>query len=266
MVCHRVPRAALAALFCWSPVTTPVAAAPAAAAPAAAAPAEVVLPPGRPLDRGTVEAMLRDALAERGVAGPLALRVDQPALPLANGAGVPITLTLATLDHDPGTGRYQAGIEARLAGGAGGEARTISVAGTVEELVEVPVPTRAIAQGEMLAADLLDARMVPVSSLRAAALVESSQAAIGQEALRPLPAGRALRARDLAPPALVRRGDQVRIVYVQGGLEITAGGVALGPGRRGDAVQVQNGGSGEVRRGVVDGPRRIVVTAVGAQP
>jgi flagella basal body P-ring formation protein FlgA len=218
--------------------------------------ASVVLSPGQPLERAMVEAIVRDGLADHGLVGPLALQVDRPDLPLANQAGLPITLTLVALRHEPEAGRYEARIEARIDGGS---SRTITVSGMVAELVEVPVPRASIRQGASISAELLETRTIPASALRATDLVQSADALIGQEALRSLTAGRPVRVRDVAPPALVRRGDQVRLVYARGGLEITTLGVALEAGRQGAPIQIQNGGSGQVRRGVVDGPRRVLM-------
>lgn len=221
--------------------------------------ATTLLAPGQPLDRATVEAMILEGLADQGLEEPLALRVERPELPMANRAGLPITLALRRLVHDPATARYEADIEATLEGGA---SRTITVAGTVEALVEVPVPRVPIAQGEIISAEVLQMRRVPASALRADQ-IRAMASAVGMEALRPLAAGRLLRTRDVAEPALIKRGDAVRLVYARGGLEVTASGQALELGRQGQSIRVSNDASGEVRRGTVVGPRRVLVSPAG---
>jgi flagella basal body P-ring formation protein FlgA len=224
--------------------------------------ADEVLDPGRPLDRNRVERMVREALAARGFTEPLTLRIERPDLPLANRAAGPIALSIVSLDHDPRTGRYEAYIQATLESGVGSR---IAVAGTAVELIEIVVPRRAIAQGETITPRDLVMRHVTMAELRPdAALV--AEDLVGQEAARPLPAGRALRTRDVTSPPLVRRGEPVRIVYAAAGLEIITAGVALGQGRVGEIVQVQNAASGEIRRGTVGGPRRVLVDSLGARP
>jgi flagella basal body P-ring formation protein FlgA len=223
--------------------------------------AEAVLPPGQPLDQATVEALIGEALAARGVAGPLSLRVDRPALPLPNQATRPIALTVAALDHEPRSGRYRARLAAKLPDGA---SSTIEVAGLAEELVEVPVLGRPLAEGQTIAAEDLIRRPLPASALRADSLLSAAEL-VGQAAARPLAAGRPLRSRDIAVPQLIRRGDVVKIVYATGGLEIVTAGIALEPGPRGAMIQVQNAASGETRRGTVSGLRRVVVDT-GAAP
>lgn len=224
--------------------------------------ADEELAPGRPLDHDLVERMVREALAARGLEGPLALRIERPDLPLANRATSPIALSIAGLDYEARTGRYEVRIKATLQSGVGS---SIAVAGTATELVEIVVPRRAIAQGETIARTDLVMRHVSMAELRPDAVL-TAEDLVGQEAARPLPAGRALRTRDVSSPQLVRRGEPVRIVYAAAGLEIVTAGVALGQGRRGEAIQVQNTASGEVRRGTIDGPRRVLVDSLGARP
>jgi flagella basal body P-ring formation protein FlgA len=224
--------------------------------------ANTVLPPGQPLQREIVEGMISQALVGQGLVGQLTVRVDRPQLPLPNRAARPISLSVASLRHDPSTGRYEAHIVAKL---EDGETSSIAVSGVAEELVEVPVLKRSIAPGEIIVADDLEWRSLPEPQLQPDTVLDL-QAVVGQEAQRPLQARRALRGRDLGTPILVRRGEPVGIVYLAGRLEITTAGIALEAGRRNDPVQVQNTASGEVRRGIVEGPRRIRITGGGFLP
>lgn len=232
------------------------------AATVSVAGAATVLPPGQPLQPEIVEGMISHALAERGLVGQLAVRIDRPQLPLPNRAARPISLSVASLRHDQSTGRYEARIVAKL---EEGETSSIAVSGVVEELVEVPVLRRSIGPGEIIVADDLEWQSLSERQLQPD-MVLDLQAVVGQEARRPLQARRALRSRDLGTPILVRRGEPVGIVYLAGRLEITTAGIALEAGRRNDPVQVQNTASGEVRRGIVEGPRRIRITGGGFLP
>jgi flagella basal body P-ring formation protein FlgA len=62
----------------------------------------------------------------------------------------------------------------------------------------------------------------------------------GRVAARPLPAGRILTRDMLEFPVLVHRGDEVRVIYRRGGLEIVARAIAHRPGRQGDRIPVLN--------------------------
>jgi flagellar basal body P-ring formation protein FlgA len=67
--------------------------------------------------------------------------------------------------------------------------------------------------------------------------------AVGQEARVSIYAGKPVRPGDLGPPTLVERNQLVSLVYVSGGLAISAEGRALSRGSEGDEVRVMNLGS-----------------------
>lgn len=67
--------------------------------------------------------------------------------------------------------------------------------------------------------------------------------AVGQEARVSIYAGKPVRPGDLGPPTLVERNQLVSLVYVSGGLAISADGRALSRGSEGDEVRVMNLGS-----------------------
>jgi flagellar basal body P-ring formation protein FlgA len=67
--------------------------------------------------------------------------------------------------------------------------------------------------------------------------------AIGLEARVAIYAGKPVRPGDLGPPTLVERNQLVSLVYLSGGLAISAEGRSLSRGSEGDSVQVMNLGS-----------------------
>lgn len=229
---------------------------------AGAAAADVQLPPGRPLDRALVQQMLVQRLTGGDADEALAVRIDEPALPLVNRASQPITLSLTSLQLDPTTGRFTANLAATLPSGAGS---TILVAGAVERLTDVPVLGRPLAAGEIIAAADIVWKRMALPQRQVDTLLDLD-AIVGLEARRPLAADRAVRARDVKAPLLVQRGESVSVLYSAAGLEITASGTALEVGRLGEIVQVQNMSSGEVRRGVVEARRRVRVNGLAAEP
>ncbi|MEM1066169.1 MAG: flagellar basal body P-ring formation chaperone FlgA [Pseudomonadota bacterium] len=90
------------------------------------------------------------------------------------------------------------------------------------------------------------------------ALTDASLA-IGYEAQIVIYAGRPLRARDLAPPALVERNDIVTLTYRAGTLEIIAEGRALGRGPEGARIPVMNLASRTTVTATVIGPSHLRV-------
>ena len=81
-----------------------------------------------------------------------------------------------------------------------------------------------------------------VSAELPGALSDPGQA-VGLEARVSIYAGKPVRPGDLGPPTLVERTQLVTLVYLSGGLAISAEGRALARGSEGDEVRVMNLGS-----------------------
>ena len=75
--------------------------------------------------------------------------------------------------------------------------------------------------------------------------------AIGLEARVAIYAGRPIRAADIGAPALVDRNQLVRLIYLSGGLAISAEGRVLDRGAEGDVVRAMNLGSRSTVQGRV---------------
>lgn len=64
--------------------------------------------------------------------------------------------------------------------------------------------------------------------------------AVGQEVRRALKAGQPVLAADLKAPAVIRKGEQVKIVYISSGVRLTVDGVAQNEAAKGEPVRVLN--------------------------
>jgi flagella basal body P-ring formation protein FlgA len=206
--------------------------------------------------------MVREALAQRGVDGDLVVEVQAPSASLANRASGPTRVVVGELRYEPRTSRYDAKLLASL---VTGEATTILSSGRVDELVEAAVLTRPIDRGETIGPGDLTQRALPLGSVRNNAF-RAPEELVGLQAARPLAAGRAVRAQDLVAPLLVRRGEPASMLLKRGGLEVSDSGIALEHGHRGEWIRVQNAASGEIRRALVVGPRRVEVGPEGPAP
>jgi flagella basal body P-ring formation protein FlgA len=102
-------------------------------------------------------------------------------------------------------------------------------------LADSLVATRVIRAQTLLAP--ADMTLVAAEIPGALGLIEE---AIGQEARVTLYPGRAIRAADIGPPALVDRNQVILLVYNAGGLGITAEGRAMERGGEGDVIKVMN--------------------------
>ncbi len=102
---------------------------------------------------------------------------------------------------------------------------------------EADVLVRTVARGEILAQEDFIRQNTTPATARYALRAED---AAGKEAKRAIAAGTALRASDIGPPTLIRRGDAISLVYRDGLLTITTPGKALSDGSAGAAIRIVN--------------------------
>lgn len=121
-------------------------------------------------------------------------------------------------------------------------------------LADSLVATRTIPARSVISAQ--DLAMVPAEI---AGALTAPDAAVGQEAKVTLFAGRAVRAADLTPPALVQRNQVVTVVYQVAGLTIRTDGRALERGGAGAVIKVMNLSSHLTVQGAIipDGTVRV---------
>jgi flagella basal body P-ring formation protein FlgA len=83
--------------------------------------------------------------------------------------------------------------------------------------------------------------------------------AIGLAARNILRPGQPLRTAQLMKPELIRRNQQVTLVYQMPGIMLTVRGKATESGAEGDVIAVLNEQSKRVLRGVIVGPGRVAL-------
>jgi len=102
-------------------------------------------------------------------------------------------------------------------------------------LAEVIVPARTIRANQIITAEDLMRKPVEIDGA-----LSDPLDIIGQETRIVLYAGRAIRAGDIGPPAIVSRNDTVTLVFSRGPLRIAAEGRALGRGSVGETIRAMN--------------------------
>ncbi len=160
--------------------------------------------------------------------------------------------TVSRLFYDQRSRRFDALIE--LPGGAA-RRPWLRVAGTLMETAEAVVPTRPIAQGEVLKSE--DVRIERRAKTEAASI----EAIVGLAAKRALKPGEAIRASDVMRPELVARNESVTIAFEVPGMVLTALGKALDSGAQGDVISVLNVQSKRTIQATVRERGRVTVTA-----
>jgi flagella basal body P-ring formation protein FlgA len=151
------------------------------------------------------------------------------------------------------SGRFDVVFEVPL----GASRRTLMrFTGAVVETVDAIVPARPIARGEIVrAADLVVERR-PKAEITAD-VVGSNDEAVGRAARQALRPRLPIRRADLVKPELVKRDENVTLVYEIPGILLTARGKALAAGGEGDIINVLNIQTNRTLQGVVAGPGRV---------
>jgi len=224
--------------------------------------AEVVVTRASRLITGKdVEARIIRALAgQSGLpdAKNLTVMLDNEVRPLQVEAAATADLRIARLTYEPRSGRFDVAFE--LPGSAVARRLPLRFTGAIAETFEALVPTRQIAQGEVLKeTDLTLARRPKVES--AANVLLTVEQAVGQASKRVLRPGQVIRASDLAKPELVARNQAVTITYAVPGITVSIRGQALEPGAHGDVINVLNVQSKKTIQATVTGPGRVNVAA-----
>jgi len=130
---------------------------------------------------------------------------------------------------------------------------------SVAEAQEIAVPRVTIYPGDRID----DAMLEEISSAQALVpergIVASRRELVGKSARRTLLPGEPILAVAIDNPRIVVIGAQVKIIFSEGGLVITAFGMALQAGGVGDLIRVRNQDSGLTVTGLVqtDGSIRV---------
>jgi flagellar basal body P-ring formation protein FlgA len=112
------------------------------------------------------------------------------------------------------------------------------IGGNAQE-AEILVLVRDVARGQRITDADID--WAPASSARAARnSVADIDLALGMETKRSLKAGQPLQASDIRRPALIRKGEPVKLIYASPGLKLTVDGQAQADAGKGETVRVLN--------------------------
>jgi len=111
------------------------------------------------------------------------------------------------------------------------------IAGT-QEAVQVLVLLRDVPRGHVIGSD--DIGWEDASPTRIVRGGADMQAAVGMEIRRTLKAGQPVLAADLRQPTVIRKGEQVKIVYVSPGVRLSVDGIAQNEAAKGEPVRVLN--------------------------
>ncbi|HEX8569922.1 MAG TPA: flagellar basal body P-ring formation chaperone FlgA [Caulobacteraceae bacterium] len=125
-------------------------------------------------------------------------------------------------------------------------------------MVEALVYARSLNAGDTVRAE--DLTWAPVGShLVPGDAPRDAETAMGWTARKPLRAGAAVSARDLAAARVIAKDETVSVAYRMGGLNLVMQGKALSAAAAGDTVRILNPASKKIIEAVASGPGQAVV-------
>lgn len=131
---------------------------------------------------------------------------------------------------------------------------TLNVRLRVKVWREAVVATQAIRTGEAIDLDAVTLQQVAISEDNSDLITDPSEVA-GKIARRPIPAGQPIWRAALDEPAVIRRGQSVKLLVNLDGAVIEAGAIAQQDGKAGDRIRVQ----------VIDTRKTLLATVVDTQ-
>jgi len=135
--------------------------------------------------------------------------------------------------------------------------KNLSIAGKLEVMAPVAVAKAPLAKDSLLSPEQFTVEKRDISNLDAP--VTNPAEVAGLKLARALKTGDPLVSRAMLTPPVVHRGDMVKMVVRQGGLLLTAAGVAQSDGTMGQIIRVENSNSKKIVRGQVRGPGIVEV-------
>lgn len=190
---------------------------------------------------------------------PLEIEFDNRLVQLHLPTSVPGNVGIGSLDFDRRTNRFSAVL---VAPQDHPDAVRIAVTGKAHRLLQVPVPTRRIREGEIIRDRDLDILMVREDAIDRTAYLDPERV-VGMSPRRILDEGRPVRSADVRRPLLIQKGALVTILYRTPYMMLSARGRAMQDGAQGDAIRVTNVQSKQTIEGVVTSGGEVSVSPDG---
>ncbi len=214
---------------------------------------------GVEIPREALTRSLLSALAGRGVAADGDVLLDNEALRLVVPTGVTPAVTVQDVTFDARQNRFVATVLVPSTT----QAMAVQVGGRIVPTVEVPVPIRNIAAGDVVRPGDLELKKIKADQAKRGFALYSQNVA-GKTARRPLVVGEPIRVSDLTTTMLVTKNSLVTVTVASGAMQLSMQAKALDDGGEGDVVRLVNPRSNKTIQGIVTGPAAVTVQAGGA--
>lgn len=199
---------------------------------------------------------LKSALAEKGIEGRFDVELYNRALSFTMPGEISPALEVGSLEYDPARTEFQATVSVPAAAQAGG--KPFHVSGRVHRLVDVPVLSRRLRNGDLIGKDDLQSVEMRLSDIDPSIVTDPAKL-VGQTPRRGLSELRPVRIEEIQQPVAVAKGDMVTMMLSNKSLNLITQGRALESGAAGETVRIVNPSSNQVVEAVITGIKQVVV-------
>jgi flagellar basal body P-ring formation protein FlgA len=209
----------------------------------------------REIGSDEISRRLLDALSDRTPVASAELKLDAPTAHLTVAANDTRPLTVDGLTFDPKSGHFTAFVSVSA---TSDPAERLRVSGRLIRSADVPVLTRLLAPGEVIAAGDLTTVTLPTDRISPDLLLQPGDL-VGKTPRHQLRPGEPVRQSEVEVPVVIHRGTLVTILLETASLRLSAEGKALDDGSMGGLIRVANTKSSRVIDAVVAGPGTVTV-------
>ena len=134
----------------------------------------------------------------------------------------------------------------------------IPVSGRIQRLIDIPVLKTSLRNGDIIGETDIDWIEVPARKTQRDVVFKSDDL-IGMTPRRTVFAGKPMLTGDLERPQIVKRGEMITLIYVDGPMRLSTKGKALQNGAKGDVIRISNVKSHKTIEGLVTNQREVTV-------
>lgn len=198
---------------------------------------------------------VKTALGTRGVSGSYTVSLNGVTSAITLPRTLPATAEVTNLKYTPGRDDFTATLATPS---AANPVKTINVSGMIERTIEVPVLKAGARSGDIIGSTDIEWIDVSQRMLAKDAILDADRL-IGKTPTRMLEMGAPIRIKDITNPQLISRGDEITIIVMEGGMQLTAKGKAMQNGAEGDMIRAVNVTSNRSLTAMVTGDRTVTV-------
>lgn len=202
-----------------------------------------------------IENDIIDAIKANGYNGEFELTLPSATTEIILPQDQPATFEISELDVDTQNDHFSAVVSAPSKANA---LHTMRVAGKMHPMVRVPVLNDTFRNGSIIRANDIAYQMHRASTIQHDVVLNGEEL-IGMTPRRMVFTDKPVKLSEIEAPQIIRRGENITMIFKNGAMELTAMGKALENGSKGDLIRVVNTGSSRTITAMVTAEKEVRV-------